>query len=72
MADEVKQGTQLPGDEVKAKTQMEGGKGASGDAEVEGQGAPALRRCWNCGSVNHVNPGWDYFICSYCGTWNWM
>ncbi len=72
MADEAKRGLQLPSDEVKQKTKVEGGKGDSGDADVEGQSAPALRRCWNCGGVNRVNPLWDYFICGNCGTWNWM
>lgn len=39
--------------------------------EVAGHTSPgAWYNCWNCGALNYVPFGWNYFYCWRCGALN--
>ena len=53
------------------KPERPGGAGLEKDTPQSGDAAPRSMRmsiiCWNDGTPNYVEPGWEWFTCWRCG-----
>ena len=53
------------------KPDRPGGPGLEKDEQDPAEAAPRSKRmayiCWNDGTPNYVEPGWEWFTCWRCG-----